>query len=101
VVQIDLNKPMKEILAQLSKHPIKTRLSLSGPMIVARDIAHAKLRERLERGEGCPTISRTIRSITPARRRRRKATPRARSGRPPPAAWIPSSPISRPPAARW
>ena len=54
VVQIDLNKPMKEIFAQLSKHPIKTRLSLSGPMIVARDLAHAKLRERLEKGEGLP-----------------------------------------------
>src|ERR1700726_4103875 len=54
VVKIDLNKPMKEILAQLSKHPIKTRLSLSGPMIVARDLAHAKLRERLEKGQGLP-----------------------------------------------
>ena len=54
VVKIDLNKPMKEILAQLAKYPIKTRLSLSGPMIVARDLAHAKLRERLERGEGLP-----------------------------------------------
>src|SRR5262249_53758474 len=47
VVQVDLRKPMKEILAQLSKHPIKTRLSLTGPMIVARDLAHSKLRERL------------------------------------------------------
>jgi fumarate hydratase, class I len=54
VVHIDLRRPMKEILAQLSKYPIKTRLSLSGPMIVARDIAHSKLRERLERGEGLP-----------------------------------------------
>jgi fumarate hydratase class I len=54
VVKIDLKRPMKEILAQLSKHPIKTRLSLTGPMIVARDLAHAKLRERLERGEGLP-----------------------------------------------
>jgi fumarate hydratase class I len=54
VVQIDLKRPMKEILAQLSKHPIKTRLSLSGPMIVARDLAHAKLRERLESGTGLP-----------------------------------------------
>src|SRR6202795_2898031 len=54
VVQIDLNKPMKEILAQLTNHPSKTRLSLSGPMIVARDLAHAKLRERLEKGEGLP-----------------------------------------------
>src|SRR6266542_2247705 len=47
VVHIDLRRPMKEILAQLTKYPIKTRLSLSGPMIVARDLAHAKLRERL------------------------------------------------------
>jgi fumarate hydratase class I len=54
VVKIDLNKPMKEILAQLTKYPIKTRLSLTGPMIVARDLAHAKLRERLENGQGLP-----------------------------------------------
>src|SRR5204862_490401 len=54
VVAIDLNRPMPEILAALSRHPIKTRLSLSGPMIVARDIAHAKIRERLERGEPMP-----------------------------------------------
>jgi fumarate hydratase class I len=54
VVKIDLNKPMPEILAQLSQYPIKTRLSLSGPMIVARDLAHAKLRERLEKGLGLP-----------------------------------------------
>src|SRR4051794_6448400 len=54
VVQIDLNKPMKDILATLSRYPVKTRLSLSGPMIVARDIAHAKLRERLEQGQGLP-----------------------------------------------
>jgi fumarate hydratase class I len=54
VVQIDLRQPMKDILAALARHPIKTRLSLTGPMIVARDIAHARLRERLERGEGLP-----------------------------------------------
>lgn len=54
VVKIDLNRPMKEILAELAKYPIKTRLSLSGPMIVARDLAHAKLRERLESGQGLP-----------------------------------------------
>jgi fumarate hydratase class I len=54
VVKIDLTRPMKEILAQLTKHPIKTRLSLTGPMIVARDLAHAKLRERLEAGKGLP-----------------------------------------------
>ena len=54
VVQIDLNRPMRDILATLSRYPIKTRLSLTGSMIVARDLAHAKLRERLERGEALP-----------------------------------------------
>src|SRR5712672_2565692 len=54
VVEIDLRKPMPEILAQLTKYPIKARLSLTGPMIVARDLAHAKLRERLEAGQGLP-----------------------------------------------
>ena len=54
VVKVDLRRPMKEILAQLSKCPVKTRLSLTGPMVVARDLAHAKLRERLEAGKGLP-----------------------------------------------
>jgi fumarate hydratase, class I len=54
VVQIDLTRPMSEIRQTLSRYPIKTRLSLSGPVIVARDIAHAKIKERLDRGEGMP-----------------------------------------------
>src|SRR6266446_3314887 len=54
VVPIDLARPMDEIRRTLSQYPIKTRLSLSGPLIVARDIAHAKLQERLDRGEGLP-----------------------------------------------
>ena len=54
VVEIDLRRPMNQILADLSKYPVKTRLSLSGPIIVARDIAHAKLKERLDKGEGLP-----------------------------------------------
>jgi fumarate hydratase class I len=54
VVKIDLNRPMDEIRKTLSQYPIKTRVSLTGPMIVARDIAHAKLKERLDRGEGLP-----------------------------------------------
>jgi fumarate hydratase class I len=54
VVKIDLNRPMAEILAELTKYPIKTQLSLTGTIIVARDIAHAKLKERLDRGEGLP-----------------------------------------------
>ncbi len=54
VINIDLNRPMVEIRGELSKYPIKTRLSLSGSMIVARDIAHAKLKERLDQGEDLP-----------------------------------------------
>ena len=54
VVRIDLNRPMAEIRKQLSAHPVKTRVMLSGPMVVARDIAHAKLRERLERDGTLP-----------------------------------------------
>jgi fumarate hydratase class I len=54
VVKIDLSRPMSEIRETLSRYPIKTRLSLTGPMIVARDIAHAKLKERLDSGQGLP-----------------------------------------------
>jgi fumarate hydratase class I len=54
VVPIDLNQPMAEIRATLSQYPVKTRLSLSGPMVVARDIAHAKIKDRLDRGETLP-----------------------------------------------
>jgi fumarate hydratase class I len=54
VVRIDLNQPMADILAELTKHPVKTRLSLSGPLVVARDIAHAKIKERLDAGEEMP-----------------------------------------------
>ncbi len=54
VVQIDLNRPMDEIRKTLSQYPIKTRLSLTGTMVVARDLAHGKLRERLEQGQGLP-----------------------------------------------
>ncbi len=53
-VAVDLNRPMAEIRKQLSAHPVKTRLSLTGTMVVARDIAHAKLKERLDSGEGLP-----------------------------------------------
>ena len=53
-VKIDLNRPMPEILAELDKYPVATRLSLNGTIIVGRDIAHAKLKERLDRGEDLP-----------------------------------------------
>ncbi|WP_207556137.1 FumA C-terminus/TtdB family hydratase beta subunit, partial [Intrasporangium flavum] len=54
VVKVDLNQPMDDVLAELSKHPVKTRLSLTGPLVVARDIAHAKIKERLDAGEDMP-----------------------------------------------
>ena len=54
VVQVDLNQPMEQILAELTQHPVKTRLSLTGPLVVARDIAHAKIKERLDAGEEMP-----------------------------------------------
>ena len=54
VVKVDLQQPMADIRAHLSKYPTKTRLALTGPMVVARDIAHAKIRERLENGDGMP-----------------------------------------------
>jgi fumarate hydratase, class I len=58
VVRIDLNRPMAEIRAELSRYPIKTRLSLSGPLVVARDIAHAKISERIASGESMPAYLR-------------------------------------------
>ncbi|MGZ4615696.1 MAG: FumA C-terminus/TtdB family hydratase beta subunit, partial [Actinomycetes bacterium] len=58
VVRIDLTRPMDEIRAELSRYPVKTRLSLSGPLVVARDIAHAKIKERLDAGEGMPAYLR-------------------------------------------
>ena len=54
VVRIDLNRPMPEVLAELSKYPVSTRLSLNGTIIVGRDIAHAKIKERLDAGEPMP-----------------------------------------------
>ncbi len=54
VVHIDLNRPMADIRAELSKYPVKTRVMLTGPLVVARDIAHAKIKERLDAGEPMP-----------------------------------------------
>ena len=54
VVRVDLNRPMSEIRAELSKYPVRTRLSLTGSLVVARDIAHAKLKDRVDAGQGLP-----------------------------------------------
>jgi fumarate hydratase, class I len=58
VVRIDLNRPMAQIRAELTRYPVKTRLSLSGPLVVGRDIAHAKIKERLDAGEPMPAYLR-------------------------------------------
>jgi fumarate hydratase class I len=58
VVRVDLNRPMADVLAELTKYPVKTRLSLTGPLVVARDIAHAKIKERLDAGEEMPSYLR-------------------------------------------
>jgi fumarate hydratase class I len=58
VVQVDLNRPMADIRAELTRYPVKTRLSLTGPLVVARDIAHAKIKERLDAGEPMPAYLR-------------------------------------------
>lgn len=53
-VKVDLNRPMKEVLAELNRYPVTTELALTGTLVVARDIAHARLKERVDRGEGLP-----------------------------------------------
>ena len=72
VVKIDLNQPMADILKELDKYPVSTRLSLNGTIIVGRDIAHAKLKERLDRGEDLPNTSRIILFIMLVRLRLRR-----------------------------
>ena len=58
VVRLDLGRPMAEVRAELSRHPVRTRLALTGPMVVARDIAHAKVKERLDAGDAMPAYMR-------------------------------------------
>jgi fumarate hydratase class I len=58
VIRLDLGRPMTEVRAELSRHPVRTRLALTGPMIVARDIAHAKIKERIDAGESMPAYMR-------------------------------------------
>jgi fumarate hydratase, class I len=60
VVRVDLNRPMADIRRDLSRHPVRTRLSLTGPLVVARDIAHAKIKERLDAGEPMPQYLRDM-----------------------------------------
>ena len=94
-VNIDLDRPMEEVLAELDKFPVATRLNLKGTIIVGRDIAHAKIKERL-----CPNTSRSIPSIMPAPPRRRPVCLPVPSAPLPPDAWIPMSTSSRKPEVR-
>jgi fumarate hydratase class I len=79
-VKIDLNRPMDEIRAELSRHPIATEVALSGPIVVARDIAHAKLKERLDRGEGLPQYFKDHPVYYAGPAKTPEGLPRARSG---------------------
>lgn len=101
VVQIDLNRPMAEIRAELTKYPVKTRLSLTGPLVVARDIAHAKIKERLDAGEEMPAYLRDHAVYYAGPAKTPEATLPARSARPRPAGWTATWSSSRPPGARW
>lgn len=87
VIKIDLDRPMSEVLKELTKYPVSTRLSLNGTIIVARDIAHAKLKERLDNGEDLLNTSRTIQYTMLVRRKLQKACRVDRSVRQPQAVW--------------
>ena len=101
VVRVDLSRPMSEIRAELSRYPIKTRLSLTGPLVVARDIAHAKIAERLAAGEPMPSYLRDHAVYYAGRPRHLRATLPGRSGRRRPGGWIATSRSSRPRAGHW
>ena len=87
MVSIDLNRPMAEILKELSKYPVSTRVSLSGPLIIARDIAHMKLKERPDSGQGLPQYFKDhmVYYAGPAKNRK---TGLRLSARPPVTGWI-------------
>ena len=102
VVAVDLDRPMGEILRRLARYPVKTRLALTGTLVVGRDIAHARIKERLDAGEPMPDYMRDHPGVLRrAGQDAPRATPRGRSGRPPRAAWTPTSTSSRPRAGRW
>ena len=102
MVKVDLAQADEGDPGAAFKYPVKTRLSLTGTLIVARDLAHAKLRERLDRGEGLPDYFKDhpVYYAGPAKTPGWLCPP-APSGRPPPVAWTATSSSSRPPAARW
>ena len=99
VVHIDLNRPMSEIRAELSKYPVKTRVMLSGPMVVARDIAHAKIKERLDAGEPMPQYLQDNCVYYAGPAKTPEGMPWARSAQQQRGEWTPTLSNSKPPAA--
>ena len=100
-VPVNLDLGMAETLKTLSKYPVTTAVALTGTIIVARDIAHAKLKEILDGVATCPITSSNTRSIMPAPPRPRPACRPARSVPPPPAGWTVMSICSSPTVVRW
>ena len=101
VVRIDLTRPMSEIRAELTKHPVATRLALTGPLVVARDIAHAKIAERLAAGDSMPGYLMDHPVYYAGPPRPPMVMRQGRSGRPPLGGWILTWTNSRRPADRW
>lgn len=100
VVEIDLNRPMNEILAELDKYPVSTRLSLKGTIIVGRDIAHAKIKERLDAGEPMPEYLKNHPIYYAGPAKNQKGCRPDRSGLPLPGVWTATSINSRAQEAR-
>lgn len=73
LMQVNLNQPMAKVLETLRAHPVRTRLSLTGTLVVARDIAHAKLKERLDAGHGLPQYLKVRAAQLPLAAQRRAA----------------------------
>ena len=101
-VAVNLNLGMEKVRAILTKFPVKTRLSLTGTLIVARDVAHARIKQMLDAGKPMPQYFKaTFRCTTRGRRRRRRGCLPVPLAPPPPAAWIPMSIFSNRTAAAW
>ncbi len=95
VVEVDLNQPMNDILGQLTRYPIKTRLSLSGTLVVARDIAHAKIKALLDQGQPMPEYLRNHPVYYAGPAKTPAGMPSGSSDQPPRAVWIPTWTSSR------
>ena len=101
MVRIDLTRAMSEIRAELAQHPVATRLALTGPLVVARDIAHAKIAERLAAGDPMPRYMVDHPVYYAAGQDPPRDIRRGRSGRRRPGGWILMWTNSRPPVVRW